>query len=61
LAQAVQRIDGPGRGSPRALNQVVADAGEPLKGHLMNSMDELRKANRTAWAAQGNTPGPVLI
>ena len=25
--------------------KVVADAGEPLKGHLMNSMDELRKAN----------------
>jgi phasin len=30
---------------PTLSTKVAADAGERLKGHLMNSMDELRKAN----------------
>jgi hypothetical protein len=29
-----------------ALSTKVAEAGEPLKGHLMNSLDEPRKANQ---------------
>ena len=46
---------------PALSTKVVADAGEPLKGHLMNSVDEPRKANRTAWAAMEIRHGSVLI
>ena len=33
---------------PALSTKVVADAGEPLKGHLMNSMDERRATERLA-------------
>ena len=46
MAQAVQRIDGSSRGSPRAVvTKVAAAAGEPLKEQVKRGVDELRKKN----------------
>ena len=44
---------------PALSTKVVADAGEPLKGHLMNSMNEPRTER---FAPRWNTPraGPDL-
>jgi hypothetical protein len=43
---------------PALSTKVVPDAGEPLKGHLMNSMDEPRTER---LRRDGIRHGPVLI
>jgi phasin len=41
---------------PALSTKVVADAGEPLKGHLMNSMDEAAQGELNVLRRDGNTP-----
>ena len=46
---------------PALSTKVVADAGEPLKGHLMNSVDEAAQGELKVWTAMEIRHGPVLI